>query len=65
MKNLIPTILLAIFPLVSYSQKPNFSVYNNQINTVKEEVKYFEIEKINSQLLNAWMLSSVFLKSKM
>jgi len=49
MKNLIPTILFAIFPLVSYSQKPNFSVYNNQVNTVKEEVKYFEIEKINNQ----------------
>ena len=49
MKNLIPTILFAIFPLVSYSQKPNFSVYNNQVNTVKEEVKYFEIEKINNE----------------
>lgn len=49
MKSLITSILIAIFPLVSYSQKPNFTVYNNQINTVKEEVKYFEIEKINSQ----------------
>ena len=49
MKSLITSILIAIFPLVSYSQKPNFSVYNNQINTVKEEVKYFEIEKINNQ----------------
>ena len=49
MKNLIPTIIFSIFPLVSYSQKPNFSVYNNQINTVKEEVKYFEIEKINNE----------------
>ena len=49
MKTLILTILLAIFPLVGYSQKPNLSVYNNQINTVKQEVKYFEIEKINNQ----------------
>jgi len=49
MKSLILFIFIAIFPLVSYSQKPNFSVYNNQINTVKEEVKYFQIEKINSQ----------------
>tara|TARA_B100002019_G_C21271105_1_gene602368 strand:+ start:3694 stop:4629 length:936 start_codon:yes stop_codon:yes gene_type:complete len=49
MKNLILTFLLAIFPLVSYSQKPNFSVYNNQINTVKQEVKYLDIEKINNQ----------------
>jgi len=49
MKTLILTILLAIFPLVGYSQKPNLSVYNNQINTVKQEVEYFEIEKINNQ----------------
>ena len=49
MKNLISTILLAIFPLVSYSQKSAFSVYNNEINKVKQEVKYFEIEKINNQ----------------
>jgi len=49
MKSLILFIFIAIFPLVSYSQKPNLSVYNNQINTVKEEVKYFQIEKINSQ----------------
>ena len=49
MKSLILFIFIAIFPLVSYSQKPNFSVYNNQINTVKEEVKYLQIEKINSQ----------------
>jgi len=49
MKTLILTILLAIFPLVGFSQKPNLSVYNNQINTVKQEVKYFEIEKINNQ----------------
>ena len=49
MKNLISTILLAIFPLVSYSQKSDFSVYNNEINKVKQEVKYFEIEKINNQ----------------
>ena len=47
MKNLISTILLAIFPLVSYSQKSDLSVYNNEINKVKQEVKYFEIEKIN------------------
>jgi len=49
MKTLILTILLAIFPLVGFSQKPNLSVYNNQINNVKQEVKYFEIEKINNQ----------------
>lgn len=49
MKTLIHIILLAIFPLVGYSQKTNFPVYNNQINTVKQEVKYFEIEKINNQ----------------
>ena len=49
MKTLILTILLAIFPLVGFSQKPNLSVYNNQINTVKQEVEYFEIEKINNQ----------------
>src|SRR6056300_962662 len=49
MKTLIHIILLAIFPLVGYSQKLNFPVYNNQINTVKQEVKYFEIEKINNQ----------------
>ena len=49
MKTLIYIILLAIFPLVGYSQKLNFPVYNNQINTVKQEVKYFEIEKINNQ----------------
>lgn len=49
MKTLILTILLAIFPLVGYSQKLNFPVYNNQINTVKQEVKYFKIEKINNQ----------------
>ena len=49
MKNLILTFLLAIFPLVSYSQKPNFSVYNNQINLLKQEVKYFKIEKINNK----------------
>lgn len=49
MKNLIPTIVLAVLPLLGYSQKPDFSVYNNQINTVKQEVKYFEIEKINDQ----------------
>ena len=49
MKNLISTILLAIFPIVSYSQKSDFSVYNNEINKVKQEVKYFEIEKINNQ----------------
>ena len=49
MKTLIYIILLAIFPLVGYSQKLNFPDYNNQINTVKQEVKYFEIEKINNQ----------------
>jgi cyclase len=49
MKKLIYAILLAIFPLVSYSQKSDFSVYNNEINKVKQEVKYFEIEKINNQ----------------
>ena len=49
MKKLIYSILLAIFPLVSYSQKSDFSAYNNQINEVKQEVKYFEIEKINNQ----------------
>ena len=49
MKTLIHIILLVIFPLVGYSQKLNFPVYNNQINTVKQEVKYFEIEKINNQ----------------
>ena len=49
MKTLIHIILLAIFPLVGYSQKLNFPVYNNQINTVKQELKYFEIEKINNQ----------------
>ena len=49
MKTLKLTILVSIFPLVSYSQKPNFSVYNNQINSLKQEVKYFEIEKINNK----------------
>ena len=49
MKKLIYAILLAIFPLVSYSQKSDFSVYHNQINKVKQEVKYIEIEKINNQ----------------
>ena len=43
MKKLIYAILLATFPLVSYSQKSDFSVYNNEINKVKQEVKYFEI----------------------
>ena len=49
MKNIKLTILLAIFHLASYSQKPNFSVYNNQINLLKQEVKYFKIEKINNK----------------
>lgn len=49
MKNIKLTFLLAIFHLASYSQKPNFSVYNNQINLLKQEVKYFKIEKINNK----------------
>ena len=49
MKNIKLTILLALFHLASYSQKPNFSVYNNQINLLKQEVKYFKIEKINNK----------------
>ena len=49
MKNIKLTILLAIFHLASYSQKRNFSVYNNQINLLKQEVKYFKIEKINNK----------------
>ena len=47
MKKLI--LLLLFIPLVSFGQNPNFSKYNNQINYLKNEVKYFEIEKINNQ----------------
>ena len=47
MKKLI--LLLLFIPLVSFGQNSNFSKYNNQINYLKNEVKYFEIEKINSQ----------------
>ena len=34
---------------IGLSQESNFSVYNDQIAQVKENVKYFEIEKINEQ----------------
>ena len=43
-------ILLFLFiPLVPFGQNPDFSAYNNQINYLKNEIKYFEIEKINNQ----------------
>jgi len=49
MKRIIFLYIVSIFPFISFSQNSDFSVYNNEINKVKEEVKYFEIEKINSQ----------------
>tara|TARA_B100000768_G_scaffold49482_1_gene48229 strand:- start:385 stop:1320 length:936 start_codon:yes stop_codon:yes gene_type:complete len=49
MKRIIFLYIVSIFPFISFSQNSDFSVYNNEINKVKEEVKYFEIEKINNQ----------------
>lgn len=48
MKKLL-LLLVAIFPLVSYSQKSELGDYNKAINKIKQDVKYFEIEKINDQ----------------
>ena len=49
MKRIIFLYIVSIFPFISFSQNSDFSVYNNEINKLKEEVKYFEIEKINNQ----------------
>ena len=43
-------LLLVLFiPLICFGQNPDFQKYNNQINFLKDEIKYFKIEKINDQ----------------
>ena len=42
-------LLLLSIPLLSFGQNSDFSKYNNQINYLENEVKDFEIEKINNQ----------------
>ena len=49
MKNLIFISIFLALPLLCFSQDADFTKYNNQINDVKKEVQYFEIEKINDQ----------------
>ena len=47
MKKLL--LLLLFIPLICFGQNTDFQKYNNQINYLKDEIKYFEIEKINDQ----------------
>ena len=49
MKKLIFLSIFSAVPLLCFSQNADFTKYNNQINDVKKEVQYFEIEKINDQ----------------
>ena len=46
MKNLIFLSIFLAVPFLCFSQDADFTKYNNQINDVKKEVQYFEIEKI-------------------
>ena len=49
MKKAFSILTFFAMHFIGLSQESNFSVYNDQIAQVKENVKYFEIEKINEQ----------------
>ena len=41
--------LLVLFSNHVFSQDSNFSKYNDQLKSIEDEVKYFEIKKINNK----------------